>query len=129
MLIGDMILGNEVQVTSNNQTLITVPNNIFPVLSTPAFISFGAAIVMSGMDLNQKLDLVVEFKELEDTDSSIIFQENIPENPAQMDPNPSLSANLSLRNVRVNNLGHHKVILKLDGTVLSESIINIVEAE
>lgn len=130
MIIGDMILANEVVNSPNNQTVLNVPNNVFPVLSTPAFISFGVTLVISGMDLSTNHRLTVEVNALENEEEPrVIFQENISGNPHQIDPYPTLTANLSLRNIRVNNTGYHKVVAKLDNETVSESIINIIETE
>ena len=129
MIIGDMILANEVVNSPNNQTVLNAPNNVFPVLSTPALISFGATLVISGIDLSINHTLTVEISEIEDEERRIIFQENISGNPQQNDPYPTLTANLSLRNVRVNNTGYHKVVAKLDNEKVSKSIINIIETE
>jgi len=128
IMIGDMILANEVLSTSNSQVVLNGPNNVFPVLNTPAFVSFGVAIVVSGIDLTTDHKLVIEFSELEDdTKKNLVFNEIIPGNPNQLDPNPTLSANLSLRNIRVNNLGYHNVTLKVDDEKLTTSTINIVK--
>lgn len=130
MIIGDMILANEVVNSSNNQTVLNVPNNVFPVLSTPAFISFGATLVISGMDLTINHTLTVYINELDNEEKPrVIFQENIVGNPQQIDPYPTLTANLSLRNIRVNTTGYHKVVAKLNNEKVSESIINIIETE
>lgn len=129
MIIGDMMLANEVITPNGNQTLLTVPNNIFPVLSVPAYITFGTAIVLSGMDFEKPHELTIEIQELDNEETtSTIFQQRIDQTAPQDDPHPSLSASLSLRNVIINKLGYHKVMVKLDGTVVTDSIINIIKA-
>lgn len=130
MVIGDMILANEVLNTSNSQIVLNSPNNIFPVLTTPAFVSFGVALIISGVDFKKEHKLVIEFSEVEsEEEGTIIFSELIPENTNQIDNNSTLSANLSLRNIRVNKLGYHNVTLKVDNKEITKSIINIIKTD
>src|SRR5699024_509865 len=130
MVIGDMILANEVLNTSNSQIVLNSPNNILPVLTTPAFVSFGVALIISGVDFKKEHKLVIEFSEVEsEEEGTIIFSELIPENTNQIDNNSTLSANLSLRNIRVNKLGYHNVTLKVDNKEITKSIINIIKTD
>lgn len=130
MIIGDMILANEVIGTSNSQIVLNNPNNIFPVLTTPAFVSFGVAIVVSGIDLTKEHTLKLVFSEdNEDSESETIFREIVQSNIQQTDQNPTLSANISLRNIRVNKLGYHKISLLIDEDKVTENVINIIKAD
>lgn len=128
MIIGNIILAEEVLTPSGSQTLLNNPNNIFPVLATPAYISFGVLFVLSGIDFNVPHELTIEISEKDNDDiKTVIFKQRIDANPHGKDPHPTLSGNLSLRNVVIKNIGYHKVSLMLDNTPITETFINIIK--
>lgn len=130
MIIANIMLADEVlSAGQDNQTLVNGPNSVFPVLSTPAYLSIGALLVISGLDLTKPNNLSLEIKSSSEDNPRAIMNSPLPkaDDPSKDPESVTFTANLSLKKVVINDIGLHEMIVKINGNEVTKTSFNVIK--